>query len=191
MATGSNTPADAGDKIVKFKRRRSKSDDRDREILNRFNESRQLAATMTWPEIPRPRDWAEQTDDELGDLDFEGMPEFRGDGVGAGTPEFRKQLEAYFQVVTTATRHALGILGLSRRELTDAAVALKMGPNEEDDCAYVINLLLRDGYEYALRLAHCLKAAGVRQICAMTLRDMEAEKENEPPPPAETSRGAA
>jgi hypothetical protein len=75
MATGRNTPADAGNKIVKFKPRLSKRDSRARELVECFNKSRQLAATIAWPEIPPPRDWDGQSDDQLANLAFEGMPE--------------------------------------------------------------------------------------------------------------------
>src|SRR5690349_3022149 len=55
---------------------------------------------LTWPDIPPAclEDGSPlvheppYTDAELAGLRFDGVPEFRTDGVGVGTPEFREQL---------------------------------------------------------------------------------------------------
>jgi hypothetical protein len=164
MTNSSDAPV-AGKNVLRFKRRRTPEEG----LVDDSNERRRIAAALTWPEIPPPRDWGGQTDEELAELDFDGIPEFRSDGMGPGTPEFREQLEAYFHVVRIASRHAIAALGLSRCQLTGIA---------ERDLAEPIVVLLREGMEYAQHLVRILEAAAVRQVVGIALRDMEAEAES-------------
>jgi hypothetical protein len=158
--------AAAGDKIVRFERRPSKRDERGLEAIARFNQSCDLAAKLVWPEIPPPRNWTDQTNEELATLDFEGMPEFRGDGHGCGSPEFREQLEAYFHVLMAATRHALGVLGISRQRLATFAT-------ENPDVAEAIIGVLKNGEDHATQILRLLRAAAVREMCGIALSEME------------------
>jgi hypothetical protein len=105
-------------------------------------------------------------------LDFEGMPEFQGDGHGCGTPEFRKQLEAYFHLVTAATRHALGVLGISQRKIATFAA-------ENPEAAEAMVGLLKRGEDHATQLLRLLRAAPVREICGIVLSEMEAESDDD------------
>jgi hypothetical protein len=171
-----SAPADTGGNVVKLRSRKAKSlTPSETEALDRFYARRLEAALIQWPEIPPPQDWDRQTDEELADIDFEGIPEFRGDGYGSGSPEFRRALESYFHVINAVARHALAILGLSRTELVQAAAALNdSSPNGAD----AIARLLHDGCGYALRLMQCIRAAEVRHIVAITLHETEQEEKN-------------
>lgn len=117
----------------------------------------QLAATLKWPEIPVPRDW---DDGKFARINFKGVPEFRGDGVGSGTPEFRAQLEAYFMAINVATRHAIAALSLSRRQMIDFA------SDYPDGAATILDLLVVGEY-YATQLSRLLRAAAVRKVCGI------------------------
>ena len=93
-------PAAAVGNVVKLRSRKAKLTPSETEALDRFNARRLEVALIQWPEIPPPRDWDSQTNEELADIDFEAIAEFRGDGHGCGTPEFRSALESYFHVST-------------------------------------------------------------------------------------------
>lgn len=164
--------------IVKFQSRQERSD---RTLADSANRSFELAEAIVWPEIPEPTDWSKHTDDELAEIDFAAIPEFCTDGTGAGTPEFREQLQAYFHVVCIACRHAIAVLGHSRSEL--AAISEQLAnPNEEEDPAIQLARLLASGYENLIRLARYVRAAEVRQVCAIAMRgDKPAIAESAPP----------
>ena len=59
------------------------------------------------------------THEELAALCFDGVTEFRPDGYGAGTPEFRKQLEQYMHESLVGTRLAIAFLGFSKQECVE------------------------------------------------------------------------
>lgn len=78
-------PAAAVGNVVKLRSRKAKLTPSETEALDRFNARRLEVALIQWPEIPPPRDWDSQTNEELADIDFEAIAEFRGDGHGCGT----------------------------------------------------------------------------------------------------------
>lgn len=168
-------PAAAVGNVVKLRSRKAKLTPSETEALDRFNARRLEVALIQWPEIPPPRDWDSQTNEELADIDFEAIAEFRGDGHGCGTPEFRSALESYFHVINASARHALAILGLSRTELVQAAAAFN---DSSPNGAEAIAQLLHDGFGYTLRLMQCIRAAEVRHLVAITLHEMEQEEKN-------------
>jgi hypothetical protein len=137
--------------------------------IDAANETIKLAASIAWPELPEPTDYPENEED-LANLEFEGIPEFRPDGYGAGTPEFRDQLEAYFRTVQFASRLAFAVLGFSRRELVEKA---------GDEVGMWSAQTLADGVRDLMRLTHYVRAAQVRQVCAVVERDMRSESANE------------
>jgi hypothetical protein len=158
--------------VVKF---RNPSDMRTEELVDRANENARRVASIVWPEITGLADHPQNLE-ELAGVEFDGIPEFRGDGIGVGTPEFRENLKAYFYTVNVAVKHALMVLGLSRSELVEAAEAMAV---DQYDGANIILQIVHNGHDYLMRLAHYLRAAEVRQMCAITERDMKADGENE------------
>jgi hypothetical protein len=147
------------------KHRRPSKDD---ELVARANEDAELAASIVWPDIGEPWDWPENLE-TLADMDFPGVPEFLGDGWGAGTPEFREQLSAHFRQIAIAARHAIMVLGPSRTKLVDVA-------GDFDQMKFHVHIL-RSGYDDLMRLARYCKAAEVRLTIASVLHDMKAEGE--------------
>jgi hypothetical protein len=68
---------------------------RTEELIDRANENARRAASIVWPEITGLADYPQNLE-ELAGIEFDGIPEFRGDGIGVGTPEFRENLEGTF-----------------------------------------------------------------------------------------------
>jgi hypothetical protein len=148
----------------------------DAKLYAQANADAELAASIVWPDLGEPANWPEDDQDEkslekLGEIDFPGIPEFLSEGVGPGTPEFRKQLEAYFRTIARASRHAIMVLGPSRAKLVDALTEAK---GEEEEA--LLHVLHR-GCEDLVRLARLCQAAEVRVSIASTLRDMIADGE--------------
>jgi hypothetical protein len=136
---------------------------KDAAIVTSANKDVELAAGIVWPDLGEPADYPEDLE-KLADMDFDGVPEFRGDGVGVGTPEFREQLEAHFRLIVIACRHAIMVLGPSRSKLVEAAAS-------PDETKFLLNVVGR-GYEDLIRLARYCRAAEVRLLVASVLRDM-------------------
>jgi len=100
-------------RVITFSPRRSPHDEA---LVNAINDDCDLADGIVWPELNEPADWPEN-DEEWANRDFAGIPEFRTDGEGVGTPEFREALEAHFRIIRASCRFALAVLGNSRSEL--------------------------------------------------------------------------
>jgi hypothetical protein len=141
---------------------------REKEVVETANESFRLAAMIKWPELSDPTDYTEN-DEELAAIDFDGIPEFRADGIGCGTPEFRQQLEAYFRVIAIASRHAFAVLQFSRSELVEKT--------DDPELALTLGGILAGGSENLMRLARYVRAAEVRHVCAIALSGIELAAE--------------
>jgi hypothetical protein len=73
-----------------------------------------------------------------------------------------------------ATRHALGVLGISRRKIATFAA-------ENPEAAEAIVGLLKHGEDHATQLLRLLRAAAVREICGIAPSEMEAESDDGTP----------
>jgi hypothetical protein len=187
MKTEYTPSVTAGDNIVKLSTRRArKANPAERAVVEQYNETVRIANRIVWPKLSEPTDYPENNDD-LAAMDFAAVPEFRSSGVGPGTAEFREQLEAHFDTIQVACRHAFAVLGFSRQELTDIAKSLA-APDEKDDGAMAIANIITCGFNDLMTLARYLRAAEVRQVVAIVLRDMEVEGSE--PPPADTRETA-
>ena len=155
-------------RVITFSPRRSPHDEA---LVNAINDDCDLADGIVWPELNEPADWPEN-DEEWANRDFAGIPEFRTDGEGVGTPEFREALEAHFRIIRASCRFALAVLGNSRSELI-----AKAGGEAGTTLLQILARSERD----LVRLVCYVRAAGLRQAIAATVRDLEAEVESEPP----------
>jgi hypothetical protein len=131
---------------------------------------------MTWPEIAPfyLKDGSAFADDhpctdaELAALHFDAMPKFRTDGTGAGTPEFREQLEEHLFNLKVSVKFALVILGYSKDELVDRTRGTAATATcEEDDASIILAKGIGWAHEELLRLAAMLRCAEVRQVSAI------------------------
>jgi hypothetical protein len=104
------------------------------------------------------------TPEELAALEFEAIPQYAADGIGPGTPEFRKALEGTLRCVAIGTRMAFVVLGKTKQELIEIHQSLLADDNEEA----AIELLdsVTNARKLTEELVGVLKAAEVRSLCA-------------------------
>ena len=133
-----------------------------------FPSKKEPAAALVWPSIPPAyrKDgsaWANDhvcTDEELAEICFDGVPEFRTDGVGVSTPEFRDQLEDYLRHIIPGFKMALVVLGYSKDDLVE-----KVAMNEE--FAIYLADWFKDVREKLLHLSQLVQSAEIRQVSAI------------------------